>query len=83
MNLGPSARLLSTVAALFLFATGAQEWSAQSSGSEGWAAETSFAALELRAHGKLKVGIGIGFLAFATAGTVIAAQKDDDISDEG
>lgn len=68
MNLGPSCRLLSVVAGLFLLFTGAGEWSAQSSGASRWADETSFAALTLRAQGKLKVGLGIGFAALATTG---------------
>jgi len=82
VQLGPTTRLLSGVAAIFLFATGAEEWSAQSSGSPAWGAETSFAALDLRAHGKLKVGLGIGFLALTAAGIAPATKKEDG-SDEG
>jgi hypothetical protein len=68
MNIGPSARLLSAVAAVFLFATGAEEWSAQSSGAGSWSSDTSFAALQLRSNGKLKIGLGLGFLAIASIG---------------
>ncbi len=82
MQLGPTARLLSGVAAVFLFATGAEEWSAQSSGSPSWGGETSFAALDLRAHGKLKVGLGIGFLALTAAGITPSTKKEDS-SNEG
>ena len=76
MKLGPSARFLFGVAAIFFFYTGAQEWSAQSSGTSNWADETSFIALGHRAQGKLKVGLGIGFLALAMAG-VAGSRKDD------
>ena len=68
MKIGPTARLLSVVAALFLGLAAIPEWSAQSKGASSWAGETSFAALALRAQGKLKVGLAIGFLALASTG---------------
>ena len=68
MKIGPTARLLSVVAALFLGVTGAQEWSVQSKNAITWADETSFAALALRAQGKLKIGLAISWLALASTG---------------
>lgn len=78
MQIGATTRLLSAVAAFFLFITGSQEWSAQSSGADSWAGETSFAALDLRAHGKLKIGLGIGFLALSAAGVGRAEKKQEE-----
>ena len=77
MNLGPSSRLLSTVAAVFLIATGLPELAAQSQGAESWGSENSFIALGLRAQGSLKIGLGLGFLALATAGVVSTKDKED------
>ena len=68
MTVGPLPRLLGLAASLLLLSTGQQEWLVQSSGSESWEAETSFAALQLRAQGKLKVGLGLGFLALTSIG---------------
>ena len=68
MKIGPTARLLSVVAALFLGITGAQEWGSRSSGAPSWWDETSFMALDIRAQGKLKIGHAIGLLALASAG---------------
>ena len=76
MKIGPTARLLSALAALFLGVTGGQEWSVQSKNAYSWAGETSFAALALRAQGKLKVGLAIGFAALASAGVVTAKIED-------
>ena len=76
MKIGPTARLLSVVAALFLGVTGGQEWSVQSKNAYSWADETSFAALALRAQGKLKVGLAIGFAALASAGVVTGKIED-------
>ena len=74
MKIGPTARLFSVVAAVFLGVTGGQEWSSRSGGSYSWEGETSFAALALRAQGKLKIGLSIGFLALASAGVKAEAQ---------
>ena len=46
-----------------------ERWSTQSKGATSWSSETSFAALQLRAQGKLKIGLGIGLFALAMAGT--------------
>ena len=75
MKIGPTARLLSVVAALFLGLAGGGEWTAQSQGASSWADDTSFAALALRAQGKLKVGLAIGFAAFASAGVVTGKNE--------
>ena len=42
-----------------------------------WARQTSFVALALRAQGKLKVGLAIGFLALAPTGVVTDKNEDD------
>ena len=76
MKIGPTARLLSVVAALFLGVTGGQEWSVQSRNADSWASEKSFVALALRAQGKLKVGLAIGFLALASTGVVTGKNED-------
>ena len=75
MKIGPTARLLSALAALFLGVTGGQEWSVQSKNAYSWAGETSVAALALRAQGKLKVGLAIGFAALASAGVVTGKNE--------
>ena len=64
------------VAAGFLVWTGAGEWSSQSNGAPSWDNKTSFAALQLRAQGKLKVGLGIGFFALALAGKSWGSGKN-------
>ena len=75
MKIGPTARILSVVAAVFLGVTGGQEWSVQSKNAYSWESETSFAALDLRAQGKLKIGLAIGLLALATAG--VSADENE------
>ena len=81
MKVGPTARLLSVVAGVFFLVMGVEEWAAQSSGSSSWADETSFMALQLRSQGKLKFGLGIGFMALASLG--IATVENDDDASEG
>ena len=68
MKVGALPRLLGFVASVFLIGTGANEWSSTSSGAGSWENETSFMALQLRAQGKLKVGLGLGFLALTSIG---------------
>ena len=82
MNLGPTSRLLASVASLFLLVTGAEEWSAQSKNSYSWQSETSFAALTLRSQGKLKVGLAIGFAALATAGIPLKKRHNITTADD-
>ena len=67
MKIGAATRFLSVVAAVFLGAAGLHEWSAKSS-EMGSYEETSSAVLALRAQGKLKIGLAIGFIALASAG---------------
>ena len=74
MKIGVLSRWLATVASAFLIVGGINEWSSQSSGAKSWADETSITALGLRAQGKLKVGIGLGFLALAATGVDLAAD---------
>ena len=66
------------LAAGFLVCTGAGEWSSQSKAASAWQKEASFAALQLRAQGKLKVGLGIGFFALALAGRTSDFGKDSE-----
>ena len=75
MKLGLNARVLSVVAALFLGITGAQEWGSQSSGAYSWANETSFMALNIRAQGKLKIGLAMGLLVLVIAG--VSADENE------
>lgn len=77
MSIGPTSRLLSTVAGFFLIFAGVPELAAQSQGASSWADETSFIALGLRAQGSLKIGLGIGFFALATAGVVTSKDEKD------
>ena len=65
MQFGLTSSLLSACAGLWLIIGGLGEMGAQSKGASSWANETSFAALQLRAQGSLKVGLGIGFFALA------------------
>ena len=76
MKIGPTARMLSVVAALFLGITGAQEWGSRSKGAYSWADETSFMALNIRAQGKLKIGLAVGLLALASTGVVTGKNED-------
>ena len=68
MKIGAATRFLSVVAAVFLGVAGIQEWSARSSEMGSFNNETSSAVLALRAQGKLKIGLAIGFIALASAG---------------
>ncbi len=68
MKIGAATRFLSVVAAVFLGVAGIQEWSAKSSEMGSYKEETSSAVLGLRAQGKLKIGLAIGFIALASAG---------------
>ena len=67
MKIGAATRFLSVVAAVFLGVAGLHEWSAKSA-EMGSYKETSSAVLALRAQGKLKIGLAIGFIALASAG---------------
>ena len=76
MNFGIVSSLWFGVAAVFLVITGAGEWAnARSKGASSWERETSFAALQLRAQGKLKIGLGIGFFALGCAGSLPKGEK--------
>ena len=68
MQFGLTSSLLSACAGLWLIIGGLGEMAAQSKGASSWANETSFAALQLRAHGSLKIGLGIGFFALGALG---------------
>tara|TARA_B100000482_G_scaffold7697_1_gene5942 strand:- start:706 stop:942 length:237 start_codon:yes stop_codon:yes gene_type:complete len=68
MKIGAATRFLSVVAAVFLGITGLHEWSAQSAEMASWNNETSSAVLAVRAQGKLKIGLAVGFIALASAG---------------
>ena len=68
MKIGAATRFLSVVAAVFLGVAGIQEWSARSSEMGSFNNETSSAVLALRAQGRLKIGLAIGFIALASAG---------------
>ena len=67
MKIGAATRFLSVVAAVFLGVAGLHEWSAKSA-EMGSYKENSSAVLALRAQGKLKIGLAIGFIALASAG---------------
>ena len=75
MKIGPTARLLSALAALFLGMTGGNEWSVKSQNASSWDREISWNALAIRAQGKLKVGLAIGFAALASAGVVTGKNE--------
>ena len=68
MKIGAATRFMSVVAAVFLGIAGLNEWSAKSAEMSSWNNETSSAVLALRAQGKLKIGLAIGFIALASAG---------------
>ena len=69
--------MLANLAAFFLFACGLVEWSSHSKSADSWWDETSYAALQLRAEGKLKIGLGLGLLAFAA----LIEPKEDSSED--
>ena len=68
MKIGAATRWLSVVAAVFLGIAGINEWSAKSAEMDSWGSENNTATVALRAQGKLKIGLAIGFLALASAG---------------
>ena len=68
MKLGAAIRGLSVVAAVFFGKAGVNELGAQSAEMDCWNSENSPAVLALRAQGKLKIGLAIGFLALVSAG---------------
>ena len=68
MKIGAATRFLSVVAAMFLGLAGLHEWSAKSSEMGSYKEETTSAVLGLRAQGKLKIGLAVGFIALASAG---------------
>ena len=75
MQIGLPSSLLSGAAGLWLILCGIGEMGAQSKGASSWANERSFAALQLRAHGSLKIGLGIGFFALGCAGSLPRDEK--------
>jgi hypothetical protein len=66
----------------WLIISGISELTTTSKGNEygSWADETSFMALGMRSNGSLKVGIGIGFLAFSSVGMSATASERDDLA---
>ena len=76
MNFGTISSIWFGLAAGFLVLTGSGEWSTQSKGASSWENETSFASLQLRAQGKLKIGLGMGFLALAMSGRSWESYSD-------
>ena len=70
LQVGFAARLFALVAAFFLIGTGASEWSVK---GYGWPNDESIST-GMKSHGKLKIGLGLGFLACACAGVKPRAE---------
>lgn len=68
MNLGFPTRFLLGVGACLCLWGAPGEIGAQSSGAKNWASETSFMALQIRALGGLKLGIGMAMLGTSLLG---------------
>ena len=80
MKITPLTQALFVASGAWLIISGISELTTTSKGNEygSWADETSFMALGMRSNGSLKVGLGIGFLAFSSVGmSAIASERDD------
>jgi hypothetical protein len=67
-NIGIPARVVLGFAGLILCWGGPGEIGTRSGGSDSWADETSFMALQLRALGALKLGAGLGLIGASLLG---------------
>ena len=67
-NIGIPARAILAIAGGLLMWGSPGEIGAQSGGADSWATERSFAALQLRALGGLKLGLGMGLLGISLLG---------------
>ena len=68
MNIGFPTRLLLGLGGALCLWGAPGEIGAQSSGAKNWASETSFMALQIRAIGGLKLGIGMAMLGASVVG---------------
>lgn len=82
MKFTPLTQALFVASGAWLIISGISELTTTSKGNEygSWADETSFMALGMRSNGSLKVGLGIGFLAFSSAGMSATASGRDDLA---
>lgn len=68
MNIGLPARVILALAGVILFWGSPGEIGTRSSSGKAWADETSFMALQLRALGALKLGVGISLVGASLLG---------------
>ena len=82
MKTTPLAQTLFVAGGAWLIISGISELTTTSKGNEygSWADETSLLALSMRSNGSLKVGLGIGFLAFSSVGMGASASEGDDLA---
>ena len=82
MKTPPLAQALFVAGGAWLIISGISELTTTSKGNEygSWADETSFMALGMRSNGSLKVGLGIGFLAFSSVGIGASASEENDVA---
>ena len=67
-NIGLPARVILATAGVILFWGSPGEIGTRSSSGKSWSDETSFMALQLRALGALKLGVGLGLLGASMLG---------------
>jgi hypothetical protein len=72
-NIGVPARCILFIAGVILSWGSPGEIGTQSKGADSWSSETSFAALQLRALGALKMGAGLGLIGVSLLG--VAGQQ--------
>jgi hypothetical protein len=82
MKITPLSQALFVASGAWLIISGISELTTTSKGNEygSWADETSLLALSMRSNGSLKVGLGIGFLAFSSMGMSANASERDDLA---
>ena len=82
MKITPLSQALFVASGAWLIISGISELTTTSKVNEygSWADETSLLALSMRSNGSLKVGLGIGFLAFSAVGTSATASERDDLA---
>jgi len=78
IRLSVISRFIAFIAGWWLIASGIDQLSARSSGSDSWEDETSFMALQLRAQGTTNIGLGWLAMGASVIGLKVGEQKKSD-----